>query len=230
MAGFGEIGDASKPPVTGRSKSMQAWTIDATKILTADEIGRVLSDLKRRARRSVNSRQNLVIFRLATCCGLRVSELIGLNLGDVRTGVDRPYLYVRKETAKRHKPRRVALWWDGGTLADITMWRDERVLQGAGPGDPFVCVQSRRSHGNRLDRFSARARFKCACRILGPDRLRELTIHHGRHSFVSHALRAGRTLAEVRDSAGHANLATTSIYAHATDDDGKVGNIFGATA
>jgi site-specific recombinase XerC len=54
----------------------------------------------------------------------------------------------------------------------------------------------------------------------------ELTIHHGRHSFVSHALRH-RTLAEVRDAAGHSNIATTSIYAHvATDDDGEIANIF----
>ena len=55
------------------------WTIDVTKILSESEIARVLADLKRRARRSVNSRQNLVIFRLATCCGLRVSEICGLK-------------------------------------------------------------------------------------------------------------------------------------------------------
>ena len=29
-----------------------------------------------------------------------------------------------------------------------------------------------------------------------------LTIHHGRHTFISHALAGGRTLAEVRDAAG----------------------------
>ena len=203
------------------------WTVALTKILSGHEISRVLSDLKRRARRSENSWQNLIIFRLATCCGLRVAEICGLRLADVRLGVDRPYIHVRKEIAKRHKPRPVPLWWDRGTLDDLTAWRDHRVQQGAGPGDLFVCSQSVRSFGRPLDRFNARARFKVACRILGPDRLRELTIHHGRHSFVSHALRAGRTLAEVRDAAGHANIATTSIYAHTTDDDGKVGNIFG---
>jgi integrase/recombinase XerD len=171
---------------------------------------------------------NLVIFRLATCCGLRVSEICGLRVGDVRVGLQRPYIYVRKEIAKRGKPRRVPLWWDQGTLDDLTTWRDKRLAQGAGASDPFVCSQAKGSFGRSIDRYNARDRFKVACRILGPQRVAELTIHHGRHSAISHWLAAGRTLAEVRDAAGHANIATTGIYAHvAVDDDGKVGDIFG---
>ena len=38
----------------------------------------------------------------------------------------------------------------------------------------------------------------------------EVTIHHGRHTFISHALAGGRTLAEVRDAAGHSNVSITS--------------------
>jgi hypothetical protein len=34
------------------------------------------------------------------------------------------------------------------------------------------------------------------CKILGAARLETLTIHHGRHTFISHALVGGRTLAE----------------------------------
>ncbi len=43
------------------------------------------------------------------------------------------------------------------------------------------------------------------CRILGTERQREITIHTGRHSFVSHALAGpnARSLAEVRDAVGH---------------------------
>jgi len=36
-----------------------------------------------------------------------------------------------------------------------------------------------------------------------------LTIHHGRHTFISHALAGGRT-AEVRDAAGHSSVLVTS--------------------
>jgi site-specific recombinase XerC len=63
--------------------------------------------------------------------------------------------------------------------------------------------------------------------VLGRHRLDGLTIHHGRHSFISHALAGTRTLAEVRDAAGHTNIATTSLYTHVvTDDDGEIGNLF----
>jgi serine/threonine protein phosphatase 1 len=42
-----------------------------------------------------------------------------------------------------------------------------------------------------------------------------------------HALAGGRTLPEVRDAAGHANISTTSIYLHAVhDDDEQVGSLF----
>ena len=43
---------------------------------------------------------------------------------------------------------------------------------------------------------------RTAAALVRRDRLRTLTIHHGRHTFISHALAGGRTLAEVRDAAG----------------------------
>jgi site-specific recombinase XerD len=65
--------------------------------------------------------------------------------------------------------------------------------------------------------------------VLGLARLRTLTINHGQHTFVSHALAGGRTLAEVRVAAGHTNLSVASIYLHvAVDDDDGVGELFGA--
>jgi integrase len=82
--------------------------------------------------------------------------------------------------------------------------------------------------GKRLIRHTIRERFRSACKVLGLERLRHLTIHHGRHTFISHALAGGRTLAEVRQAAGHANLLTTSVYLHiAVDDDATPGNLFG---
>jgi integrase len=61
---------------------------------------------------------------------------------------------------------------------------------------------------------------------LGAERLATLTIHHGRHTFISHALAGGRTLAEVRDAAGHANASVTSGYLHVVVDTEQVGGLF----
>ena len=67
--------------------------------------------------------------------------------------------------------------------------------------------------------------------MLGAARLETLTIHHGWHTFISHALAGGRSLAEVRDAAGHANVSITSGYLHvAVDDDAVVGNLFSVPA
>src|SRR5256886_2011426 len=78
-----------------------------------------------------------------------------------------------------------------------------------------------------LSRHTLRCRFRTACKALGLERLRTLTTHHGRHTFVSHALAGGRTLAEVRDAAGHANVSVTSCYLHVmVDEDDRVGNLF----
>ncbi len=105
-------------------------TMDWTRILTRCEIARVIDDLKRR-RRSVNTRQNLIVFRLSACCGLRVSEISGLRLCDVQIASPYPQILVPESPAKRWRPRTVPLWWDRETLADIEAWKRERIGAGA---------------------------------------------------------------------------------------------------
>lgn len=206
---------------------MPTWKLTRDKVLTLDEIRRVLADLHRKAARSTNTRMNLVLFRLSTCCGLRASELCGLVLDDVRVASDRPTIRVPKAIAKGHKSRIVPLSFDQGTLDDLRAWKSFRHSQGARGPDLFLCSQHKDSHGRKIDRRNARLRFKAACKCLGSERRTQLTIHYGRHSFISHALHGQKSIVEVRDAAGHASLATTSIYAHlVSDDDDKVGNLF----
>jgi site-specific recombinase XerC len=185
-----------------------------------------LTDLRRKARRSTNSRMNMVVFRLATCCGLRASEIAGLTISDVQVDNARPSIRIRREIGKGHKARRVPLSWDAGTLADLVEWKRFRRERGAADDDRFICSQHCDAMGNALDRRNLRKRFKACCKALGRERQADLTIHDGRHSFVSHALHGGRSIVEVRAAAGHASLATTSIYAHLVDTDDKVGNLF----
>jgi integrase len=197
--------------------------MDKAKILQPNEIALVLADLNRRAKRSTNSRMNLVIFRLSACCGLRASEIAGLTLADVQVDTLHPSLRLRAATTKGHKPRRVPLNLDAGTLADIRDWKQFRIGQG---GDKFVCSQHKDSLGNPLERRGLRLRFKAACKCLGPERCAQLSIHDGRHTFVSISLFRGRDVVAVQHDAGHANIATTSGYAHLVDTDDTVGNLF----
>ena len=203
------------------------WSVDQTKILTRRELACVLDDLARRAPRSASARMNLTIFRLSCCCGLRVSEIAALRLDDVNIGSDRPHLRVRPESAKGSRRRVVPLWWDAATLDDVISWKHEREGQGARPGDPFICCLWPSRFGQPLIRHTIRERFRTGCKSLGLERLRTLTIHHGRHTFISHALAGGRSLAEVRLAAGHSSVHTTSSYLHVViDDDATPGHLF----
>lgn len=69
-----------------------------------------------------------------------------------------------------------------------------------------MCRQSLRVqlsvHEPPVRRHGIRKRFLTACRVLGVERQKTRTIHHGRHTFLSCALAGGRTLAEVCNAAG----------------------------
>jgi len=138
----------------------------------------------------------------------------------------RPHLRIRRAAAKGQKARVVPLWWDAGTLADLTAWQRTRANQNAGPDD-LILVSPRPGRSAIVySRHTLRRRFRTACKSLGLARLTTLTIHHGRHTFISHALAGKRTLAEVRDAAGHANVSITSAYLHVAVDDEGIGNLF----
>jgi integrase len=201
---------------------------DPTKILTRRELAAVLVDLKAKSARSKNARLNLIIFRLACCCGLRASEVANLQMADVRTELPRPHLRIRTGAAKGGKPRTVPLWWDGGTLADLAAWDATRGH--AAPNDPFVASYQPGRQAKVFSRHTLGKRFRTGCKLLGPERLESLTIHHGRHTFISHALAGGRTLAEVRDAVGHGNVSITSGYLHIAVDNDSVGTLFASAA
>ncbi len=208
-----------------------AWNPDRSKILQRGEFKTVLGELNRKAKRSVNTRLNRVIFRLSTCCGLRASEISKINLNDVLTDSTSPWIRIRKEVGKGAKARVVPLHWDAGTLADIKEWKAFRLAQCASQkatvDSPFVCSQHKDALGHRIDRRNLRKRYKCVCRILGTERANSVTIHHGRHTFISFALHLGRNVVEVKAAAGHSSLGTTTKYAHLVDtDDCRVGDLF----
>jgi integrase len=142
-------------------------------------------------------------------------------------GVPRPHLRIRASAAKGGKPRTVPLWWDRGTHEVLAAWREDRLVRGAKPSDSFICSWQTGREELVFSRHTLRKRFRTACKVLGDERLKTLTIHHGRHTFISHALAGGRTLAEVRDAAGHSNVSITSIYLHVAVEEECLGSLFG---
>jgi hypothetical protein len=196
-------------------------SIDQTKILTPDEYVTCLKHIKAKACYDcpLRWRLNLAIFRFVTGVGLRVGELVGANLGDLHLKSNWPWMLVRKEVAKGGRERRAWLWWDADCLKDIQSWiRFRRDVPTSDDNSPLICSVFPATRGVRLDRFNVRKRFLECCASLGEERLRTLTIHHGRHTFATMSLRAGRSLADVRDQLGHSNIATTSCYLHVLQD------------
>ena len=187
--------------------------LNSTKILSLAEIRTVLAELGKRARRSVTAKQRLVIFRLATCCGLRANEIALLALDHLRTECEHPYIKLLGAITKYHRAREVPLWWDEGTMQDMAWWKTWRLGQGAQPAAPVVYHLEGKHRGEALSRVDIWYRYKTALRILGPERASDLHTHSGRHSFVSHMLKH-HSLAEVQEAAGHRNVATTGLYAH----------------
>src|SRR5712671_6651557 len=123
--------DPTPPHRRAPMPALSTWNLDPTRLLTRRELATILADLAAKAERFANARRNLIVVRLACCCGLRVSEIAGLQLDDVVADVQRPHLRLRAETTKGKRSRRVPLWWDAGTLEDLARWKAERCDQGA---------------------------------------------------------------------------------------------------
>ena len=136
--------------------------------------------------------------------GLRVSELVGLRLADVR--LDDGYVQC---LGKGHKQRVVplgdaAVSWVRRYLADarpVLLRRRESV---------WLFVNAR--GGQRLSRIGFWKILKAYGQRIG---LRaQLSPHVLRHSFATHLLERGADLRAIQAMLGHADLSTTQIYTH----------------
>jgi len=187
---------------------MATRIIPKHRIMTADEVQFVLDDLKRRAKRSVNTQTNEIIFRLATVCGLRASEIAGLSVQNVRLDNGKPP-YVRVFKGKGGKSGDV-------TIPDTTTaiaFRDHlarRTADNAGLKDLFV----QKTNGKPFNRQEINKRFASAIRGLPEARRKELSVHSGRHTAATMLLNKGETLATVRDFCRHSNVSVTNVYLH----------------
>jgi integrase/recombinase XerD len=147
------------------------------------------------------------ILELLYACGLRVSELTGLDLD--RLELDR--LQVRV-IGKGNKERRVP-------MGEPARERLHRYINGpraewtAGKPTPAVFVSQR---GRRLARESVWRLVRRWTEVAGVPG--HVTPHTFRHSFATHLLEGGADLRVVQTLLGHASISTTQLYTHLTGE------------
>ena len=132
--------------------------------------------------------------------GLRVSELSGLNYGqiDFERGLARVL-------GKGNKERLCPL----GRIATAVLvkWRDEFARSSAPDAPVIVDDQHQRLRVRQIQRLLKRY-------LALADLPTDMTPHKLRHSYATHLLNAGADLRLVQELLGHVNLATTQIYTH----------------
>jgi integrase/recombinase XerC len=141
------------------------------------------------------------IMELFYSSGLRLSELVGLNLGDVDRG-DRTV----RVLGKGRKTRVVPV--GKHALDALARWLKERATIAA-TGEHALFVGAR---GERLGPRAIQKRIAGWAKQQGLGR--HVHPHLFRHSFATHLLESSQDLRGVQELLGHANISTTQVYTH----------------
>ncbi len=170
--------------------------------LTQAEKRKLLKELK--GRNTLADRRDRVIFELLLGTGIRLGELVGLDLDDV--DLDAKHLRVR---AKGNICQVKFLKTDLRSL--LRAWLNERRRMAPG-GERALFLSNRgtritpRQVARRLDGWLARAGIG-----------KRLSPHGLRHTFATHLYDATSDLLVVQRALGHRDIATTEIYTHLVD-------------
>ena len=142
------------------------------------------------------------LLELAYSSGLRLSELVGVNLGDLDRGA-----HVVRVRGKGRRERIVPV---GDTaLAAIHRYLEAtREARGGVAGEAPLFLGPRGRLSGRTVQRVVRARLAEVAAGLG------VTPHALRHSFASHLLDRGADLRAIQELLGHRSLGTTQIYTH----------------
>jgi len=153
------------------------------------------------------AKRDQAMLELLYASGMRVSELVNLNLVDVdaTNGHVRPF-------GKGKKERIVPIYPGAARLIDDYI-KDVRPRYVRDVSEKAVFVNQR---GERLTRQGLWQILKGYARMANLEH--RVTPHTLRHSFATHMLNGGADLRSVQELLGHANISTTQIYTHLTSD------------
>ncbi len=169
-------------------------------VLTVDEVDAMLAAIDPA---SPQAGRNRAIIEVLYSCGLRVSELVGLEIA--RINLQLGYLTV---TGKGSKERMVPL--SPSAAAEIGEWLQERAQYPVKAGHEGYLFLNRR--GRALTRVMV---FYIVRDLAAAAGIRKtISPHTLRHSFATALLEGGANLRAIQQMLGHESIATTEIYLH----------------
>jgi tyrosine recombinase XerC len=169
--------------------------------MTEDEVGRLIESAFAKSQKDLLGLRDRAILEVFYSSGLRISELVGLNLEDIDFIGG-----VLKIRGKGKKERIVPI---GETaLVTVKKYLEKRKEQ---IGALFL--------NNHNRRITARGvRFLIVKYLHASGTKPGVSAHTFRHSFATHLLNHGADLRTVQELLGHASLSSTQIYTHMTTD------------
>ena len=200
---WGRMGQVPSNPVDGIKAPKSPKPLP--KALSVEQAGALAAFEGGSADESLRLRDHCIV-ELLYGCGLRVGELVGLDVHpgrDAAGWVDAPdaTAHVLGKGAKR---RSVPV--GRPALDALSRWLSTRALL-AHPEEAALFVSRR---GTRLTPSQVRSRLKALALQAGlPTHVHP---HMLRHSFASHVLQSSGDLRAVQELLGHANIATTQVY------------------
>ena len=170
-------------------------------VLTLDEIDRMIAAIDMSA---PEGQRNRAIIEVLYGCGLRVSELVNLQLSNIF--VDEQYVVV---LGKGDKQRVVPI--SAVALKEIAAYLEQtRSHQVTKRGCENILFLNRR--GGQLSRVMVFYIVKQLCELAGVRKV--VSPHTLRHSFATHLLEGGANLRAIQQMLGHESITTTEIYVH----------------
>ncbi|MCD7970391.1 MAG: site-specific tyrosine recombinase XerD [Alistipes sp.] len=169
-------------------------------VLTVEEVDRILAaiDLGH-----PQGHRNKAMIETLYSCGLRVSELISLRLGDLF--FDDGFIRV---TGKGSKQRLVPM--SDAARRNISLWLDQRRSMRPDQKSEEIVFLNRR--GRKLTRVMVFTIIRRAAERAGVGKA--ISPHTFRHSFATHLLQGRASIRQVQDLLGHESIITTEIYTH----------------
>ncbi|MFC1781031.1 tyrosine recombinase XerC [Planctomycetota bacterium] len=139
--------------------------------------------------------------------GIRVSELVGLNMDDIDFLGE--VIHVR---GKGKKERITPIGTSAlQTIQHYMEYRNRRAQNNSNFDSKVLFVNK---HGRRLSTRSVRRKMDKYLKMAGLDPA--ISPHTLRHSFATHMLNNGADLRSVQELLGHQSLSTTQVYTHLT--------------